>query len=71
LQYEVGLPDAAERVAILRRYLLRHEADMTVLRAAGQLKDGEGGVDLDLLLNRLCISCYLTCVMNGLTPDYT
>eukprot|EP00879_Flechtneria_rotunda_P001041 GHRR01001178.1.p1 GENE.GHRR01001178.1~~GHRR01001178.1.p1 ORF type:complete len:373 (+),score=168.50 GHRR01001178.1:1813-2931(+) len=51
LQYEVGLPAAAERAAILRRYLLRHEADMEALRAAGQLEDNQGGVQLELLLN--------------------
>lgn len=52
LQYEIGLPSAAERVAILRRYLLRHEADMALLRRHQQLQEGAGGVDLDLLLNR-------------------
>lgn len=52
LQYEIGLPNQAERVAILRRYLLRHEADMAVLRQGGALGEQEGGVELDLLLNR-------------------
>jgi hypothetical protein len=53
LQYEIGLPTQGERCAILRRYLLRHQADMAALRAAGaQLAEDEGGVDMDLLLNR-------------------
>jgi hypothetical protein len=57
LQYEIGLPTQAERAAILRRYLLRHQADMAALRQAGaQLAGDEGGVELDLLLNR-CGTC--------------
>ncbi|KAF6257378.1 P-loop containing nucleoside triphosphate hydrolase protein [Scenedesmus sp. NREL 46B-D3] len=53
LQYEIGLPGQSERAAILRRYLLRHQADMAALRQAGaQLADDEAGVDMDLLLNR-------------------
>ncbi|WIA23226.1 hypothetical protein OEZ86_010114 [Tetradesmus obliquus] len=52
LQYEIGLPTKAERTAILRRYLLRHQTDMAALRQAGaQLAEDEGGVDMDLLLN--------------------
>lgn len=52
LQYEIGLPTKAERSAILRRYLLRHQTDMVALRQAGaQLAEDEGGVDMDLLLN--------------------
>lgn len=51
LQYEVGLPTAGERAAIIRRYLLRHEAEMRALAAAGKLKAEEGRVDVSLLVN--------------------
>jgi hypothetical protein len=47
----VGLPTAGERAAIIRRYLLRHEAEMRALAAAGKLKAEEGRVDVSLLVN--------------------
>eukprot|EP00775_Hariotina_reticulata_P010699 gene10699-10856_t len=49
---------------------------MTVLRAAGQLKEGEGGVDLDLLLNRAAPGSPPTAaggldVVAGITQGYS
>ena len=52
LQYEVGLPEAAERMQIMLRYLLRHEGEMRALAAAGRFEPGEGGVDPNLLMDR-------------------
>jgi hypothetical protein len=52
LQYEVGLPGAGQRRAILEKYLARHEAESRALRRAGLLAPGEGGVDPALLEDR-------------------